>query len=66
MAVEMGFQLLPLKPEEAASYHNLKGEFHKDPFDKMLIWQAISNNITLISKDNKVSRFREEGLKVIW
>lgn len=66
LALEMGFQLIPMNPEEAASYHHLKGNFHKDPFDKMLIWQAIRHDFTLISRDINVIKYKGEGLKVVW
>ena len=36
---------------------------HGDPFDRLIISQAISENLTLISKD---SIFKEYEVKVIW
>lgn len=38
---------------------------HKDPFDIMLIWYAIQNNIPLISRDRSFKQYESEGLKVI-
>lgn len=46
---------------EDSSYHNLKEEFHKDPFDRMLIWQCISNKLTLISKDSEMIHYKISG-----
>lgn len=66
LAERMDFQLISLTSEEAATYHKLKEETHKDPFDRMLIWQCISRNITLISKDKAVKKFLPLGLKTIW
>lgn len=40
LAQESGFNLLPLTPTEASGYHLLEAEWHKDPFDRMLIYQA--------------------------
>ena len=40
-ALQMGFELIPLSPNESASHHKLKLTQHKDPLDRMLIWQAI-------------------------
>ncbi|WP_029287917.1 type II toxin-antitoxin system VapC family toxin [Pedobacter sp. R20-19] len=65
-AKDLGFDLLPLMPESAANYHKLNADWHKDPFDRMLIWQAIQQGITLISKDENISKYRSVGLKVIW
>jgi len=63
---ETGFTFLPLLPVESAGYHNLHADWHRDPFDRMLIWQAIKNNLTLLSKDKNVARYTSVGLKLIW
>ncbi|WP_157464597.1 type II toxin-antitoxin system VapC family toxin [Crocosphaera chwakensis] len=31
---------------------------HNDPFDRMLIAQAINNNITIITRDFKISEYK--------
>jgi PIN domain nuclease of toxin-antitoxin system len=33
-------------------------QHHADPFDRMLSSQAVVGNLTLISIDNKISRYR--------
>lgn len=65
-AQKMGFTLLALEPEIAATVHNLKGTWHQDPFDRLLIWQAINESLTILSKDSKVSLYKDEGLQVVW
>ncbi|HVV53938.1 MAG TPA: type II toxin-antitoxin system VapC family toxin [Mucilaginibacter sp.] len=62
-----GFVLIPLLPSEASSYHQLPamGD-HKDPFDKMLIRQALKQELTLISKDRNMLPYRSAGLKLLW
>jgi PIN domain nuclease of toxin-antitoxin system len=42
-AKEMGFIIIDLKEAETITFHELplKGD-HKDPFDRMLVWQAIT------------------------
>ena len=66
LAQESGFDLLPLTPAEGATYHLLDAEWHRDPFDRMLIRQAISHNLTLLSKDKTISQYRSAGLKQLW
>ncbi len=34
-----------------STFYKLPKIKHKDPFDRMIIWQAISNKITLISRE---------------
>jgi len=63
---DMGFSSIPLNAEIAASYHDLRLQYHKDPFDRMLIWQAIRNNYTLISNDDRIKQYTSVGLKVLW
>ncbi len=65
-AVETGFRLIELSGETAASYHRLSGTHHRDPFDRMLIWQALQHDFRLISKDSMVMKYASEGLTVIW
>ena len=65
-ALATGFKIIPLTAETTSSYHQLKAAYHRDPFDKMLIWQAIQLNLTLISCDENVHKYESEGLKVIW
>lgn len=65
-SVKMGFNLIPIKPEVTQSFHHLNVFHHRDPFDRMLIWQAISENYTLITKDSTINLYKTEGLKTIW
>jgi len=37
--------------------------FHKDPFDRILIAQAIQNNLTMITRD---ANFASYPIKIIW
>jgi PIN domain nuclease of toxin-antitoxin system len=66
LAEKMDFQFVSLSPEEAIIYNKLKEESHNDPFDRMLIWQSISRNMTIISKDHEFKKFIPYGLKLIW
>jgi PIN domain nuclease of toxin-antitoxin system len=40
--------------------------YHKDPFDRFLIWEAIQNDFVFISVDEKMEAYKSEGLKVIY
>jgi PIN domain nuclease of toxin-antitoxin system len=61
---ESFFICSPLKNEELASFYRLPVE-HKDPFDRALVWQAISNNFTFISVDKKMDMYQKHGLKLL-
>jgi PIN domain nuclease of toxin-antitoxin system len=66
VAAEMGFVALDLTAQEAAWFYQLPKLAHKDPFDRMLIWQAISHNLVLISKDSQFSHYDKHGLQICW
>lgn len=61
---EMGFDIKPLSAKESCAYHKLGAGYHKDPFDRMLIWQAISNDYILVSADGHVKKYTSEGLRI--
>jgi PIN domain nuclease of toxin-antitoxin system len=64
--VESGFEFLEDTPTVFASFHKLPVISHADPFDRLIIWQAISNNIILISKDKHFKEYNTFGLKTLW
>lgn len=37
---------------------------HKDPFDRMIIWQAIKGEMSLLSVDAKMNNYARYGLKL--
>jgi len=61
---QVGFEIKPLTARECSTYHQLSALHHKDPFDRMLIWQAVSNNYTLITADAQIRKYSAEGLLV--
>jgi len=65
-AESMGFSPITLTPVEAATQGNLTEDSHFDPFDRMLIWQAIQRDLTLISRDPEFAKFKKDGLKLLW
>ena len=66
LCLEMDIEVLALDPEICATYHKLDAKYHKDPFDRMLVWLAKSRNFALISKDETVKSYESEGISVVW
>ena len=66
VASSLGMTTIPMIPEEASTYGTLTENTHFDPFDRMLIWQAISRKLTLVSGDIEFKRFKKDGLKLLW
>lgn len=65
-AKEINIETLEITEDEAATFYKLPIIKHKDPFDRLLIWQAINRNITLISKDEVMKEYQKFGLKNLW
>ena len=65
-AREIDIKTLELSEDEASTFYKLPRIKHKDPFDRLIIWQAIKRNITLISKDKEIGNYQQFGLKILW
>ena len=64
---EMGARILQL--DEDSCILSAKLPFkpgHKDPFDRIIICQAIEHDMILLSKDMKLRQYTKEGLRAIW
>jgi PIN domain nuclease of toxin-antitoxin system len=55
---------LPLSPRHVASVCSLPS-FHKDPFDRMLMAQAASEGLALVSMDGEVARYASANLRIV-
>jgi len=63
----MNFSIIDTGEVETITFHELAlKKNHKDPFDRMLIWQAITKDMLMISKDKSFSQYTEDGLKLMW
>ena len=66
-ARDMNFTIINMQEKEAITFHELPLKTnHKDPFDRMLIWQSIIKNMTMLSKDELFEQYKENGLKIMW
>lgn len=65
---DLDIRILPLRKEVADTYANLvlnEALNHYDPSDHIIISQAITEKIPLISSDLKFPFYREQGLDLI-
>ena len=66
LAKKMGLEVLEIDKDTMASFYKLpKVDTHKDPFDRIIIWKCINDNLMLISQDRKFSEYEQLGLKSI-
>ena len=66
LAKHSRFILSKLTVGLVASFYKLRKTKHADPFDRMLVWQAINEKMTLVSKDKSLGVYKKDGLKMLW
>ena len=59
---DVEFIYLPPTEFDAEAIKTLP-DIHKDPFDRLLIAQAIENNLTIVTTDSKIPQY---NVKTIW
>lgn len=65
-AEKAGFEIFQISPLEVSTFYKLPKIKHKDPFDRLIVWQCIKNDICLISKDKELFEYKDYGLKITW
>ena len=58
-------RLLPILLSHVEALYTLPPH-HADPFDRMLIAQAITEKAAIVSSDERFPLYRSAGLQVIW
>ncbi len=57
-----GFEELPVSVQDAARAGALQGT-HRDPFDRMLVAQALTHDLVLVSSE---AHFKQYGVHILW
>ena len=55
---------LVLRPEHVAEIHHLP-PIHRDPFDRVLIAQAMVEGLSLVTTDREILRYASKRLRVV-
>src|SRR3954467_8976348 len=62
---EMGAVLLPIKFKHLNEFSNLPfHQDHKDPFDRLLIAQALAEDLPIATNDTRFANYK--GLRTLW
>ena len=61
-AIKNSFQILPITFEDTLQLNTLPFH-HRDPFDRIIISQAMGNNLTLVSRDSNFSLY---NVRLFW
>ena len=57
LAENNGFTIIPIKPSHLTALENLP-MVHRDPFDRLLIATAIAEEMTLITADENIEKYK--------
>lgn len=63
---EAGFEIYNLSVEDIASSYKLPFiDNHQDPFDRLIIWQCMQNDLIMITADEKIKEYGKFNLKLL-
>jgi len=62
---DAGFEILNLSIDTVSSFYKLPKLKNKDPFDRMLAWQAVNKDFHLMTRDQDFADYKDYGLKII-
>jgi len=63
--VEQSFlQCKKLENIDLISFYKLPLE-HRDPFDRLMIWQCIQSDLVFVSADSQMEKYKKYGLKLL-
>lgn len=66
LVTQMGIHIADITADEFSRFHELPlTKEHKDPFDRMIIWQCISQKLVLVSHDSKLEEYTRLGLQLL-
>ena len=60
---DQGIEILPIIPEDCARVMTLP-HIHEDPFDRIIIAQAMVRGLPLVTKDENIAQY--DGVEVVW
>lgn len=66
IAKKANFDILDIDVKTVSSYHKLPYGRNKDPFDRMLAWQAIRYGYSLLTQDSDFADYKIHGLKIVY
>jgi PIN domain nuclease of toxin-antitoxin system len=58
------FQCKELENMELVSFYKLPIE-HRDPFDRLMIWQCIQSDLLFASIDGEIEKYKKYGLRIL-
>ncbi|MFP4567227.1 MAG: PIN domain-containing protein [Spirochaetaceae bacterium] len=59
-----GFEVLRVSADDFATSYQLQSPgAHRDPFDRMLVWQCMRHGFALLTADKELRQYERVGLR---
>ena len=66
VSVSAGYEIFDVSTEDLIGYYRLpKHKNHRDPFERLLVWQCIRNGFVLLTADKRIRDYSKYGLKLL-
>lgn len=65
LIIKSGYIIEEVESDSLASFYKLPTKSHKDPFDRLIIWESITKNFYLLTRDKKFKIYSTHGLKLL-
>jgi PIN domain nuclease of toxin-antitoxin system len=66
IAKTMDMEILEIDAVDVSTFHELPRVGHRDPFDRLIIRQAIRRKIPVVTKDEDFKLYKPHGLRIVW
>ena len=64
-SIRAGFDVLPISADDFATSYQLQSlGLHRDPFDRMLVWQCMRHGFALLTADTDLRQYEQIGLQI--
>jgi PIN domain nuclease of toxin-antitoxin system len=65
LLIKNGYKIENIDYMTFSTFYKLPSENHKDPFDRLLIWESIQKGFHVLTKDTEFKKYEKFGLKII-
>jgi PIN domain nuclease of toxin-antitoxin system len=62
---ENEYRIISIRNSDLFDFYKLPKKQHKDPFDRLIIWQCIKNGFALVSSDGNFDEYKQYGLNFV-
>ncbi len=65
LMINAGYVIEDVGYDSLSTFHKLPIATHKDPFDRIIIWEAIKKDYFLLTQDKQFEKYSKYGLELL-